>query len=117
LHTLGRALRFHPVFGPAGTNVDFVSRRTGCAVEIRTYERGVERETLACGTGSIAAASVSVLVHGLMFPVDVRVQSGETLRIHGREESGKITDVVLEGQAAILFSGELLYEARSGKIL
>jgi len=117
LHTLGRALRFHPVSGPAGTNVDFVSWRTGCAVEIRTYERGVERETLACGTGSIAAASVSVLVHGLMFPVDVRVQSGETLRIHAREESGKITDVVLEGQAAILFSGELLYEARSGKIL
>jgi diaminopimelate epimerase len=114
--TLGRELRYHPAFGPAGTNVDFVSVGTGSSVAVRTYERGVERETLACGTGSVAAAAVSALVHGLKFPIDARVLSGETLKIHAKQDAGSITNVVLEGPATILFSGKVLYDPLSGKI-
>jgi diaminopimelate epimerase len=115
--TIGRALRYHCAFEPDGTNVNFVTLQTCSAIEVRTYERGVERETLACGTGSIASASVSALMHNLRFPIDVKVRSGETLRIHATQEAGRITNILLEGPATILFSGSLLYDSLSERIL
>jgi diaminopimelate epimerase len=97
----GRALRFHKAFGKAGANADFVAVRGG-ALELRTYERGVEDETLACGTGVVAAAAVSLLLGRTRERVKVKVRGGETLGVsmlHGR--------TWLEGPGRIVFQGEV----------
>lgn len=97
---LGRALRFHKVFGRAGANVNFVELHED-NVLIRTYERGVESETLACGTGIVAAAFVARVLGFGGSPVKVRVASGERLRV-SFEEGPR-----LEGPGVIIFSGEV----------
>ncbi len=109
--SVGRSLCHAAQFLPAGTNVDFVHLAGTNAIELRTYERGVEDETLACGTGSVAAAVVSALVHGLQFPVDVRVRSGATLRVHARRSGESVSTIVLEGPAEILFQGIVHYDS------
>jgi diaminopimelate epimerase len=106
---LGKAVRHDPRFDPAGTNVNFVRIRDGSTVELRTYERGVESETLACGTGSVAAALVESNLHGLASPVTVAVMSGERLLVHFRKTGSAWTEVRLEGSAYMLFKGSLLY--------
>jgi len=103
---LGRAIRYHAHFAPAGTNANFV-RVAGGAVHIRTYERGVEDETLACGTGSIAAALVAALKGQVASPVEIHTRGGETLRIHFSREGGGFRDVFLEGGAAYVYEGRL----------
>jgi diaminopimelate epimerase len=72
---LGREIRLHPEFAPAGTNANFISPDSDGGIAIRTYERGVEDETLACGTGSVAGALVAALTLNLASPVRVRTRS------------------------------------------
>jgi diaminopimelate epimerase len=115
--SVGRLLRNADPFQPHGTNVNFVRVVSAHAIDLRTYERGVEAETLACGTGSIASAAVAARTRGLQFPVDVHVQSGATLRIHARRSGDAITDVVLEGPAEILFVASVLYEPSTATIV
>ncbi len=111
---LGRAIRHHKVFHPAGTNVDFIEVRDKGHVRVRTYERGVEDETLACGTGSVASAVVAFLNTsgeslsrpGVRHKVFVETKSGETLIIYFRASKKDISDVWLEGKAQIVFKGE-----------
>jgi diaminopimelate epimerase len=105
----GSAIRRDPRFSPAGTNVDFVRISAGSTVELRTYERGVESETLACGTGSVAAALVASDLYALTSPVIVSVRSGERLLVHFRKRGDTWTDVFLEGSAHMLYKGRLLY--------
>jgi diaminopimelate epimerase len=105
----GSAIRRDPRFGPVGTNVNFVRIGDGSTVELRTFERGVESETLACGTGSVAAALVSSDLHALSSPVTVAVRSGERLYVHFRKTGESWTDIFLEGSAHMLFNGKLLY--------
>jgi diaminopimelate epimerase len=83
---------------------------------MRTYERGVEAETLACGTGSVASSIIACLEHGMKPPVRVRAFSGDTLTVNFKIAGDRITDVVLEGPALSLFSGKTLYDDASGKI-
>lgn len=109
--TVGRAIRNAQTFQPSGTNVNFVKLGGKSAIEIRTYERGVENETLACGTGSVAGAVAGALVHDLEFPVGVRVRSGALLRVHARREGVSVTNVVLEGPAEVLFQGDIEYDS------
>ena len=78
----GRQTRYHDDFKPAGTNANFVRVKDSQAIDIRTYERGVEDETLACGTGSIAAAVVSAALGKVQSPVAVKTASGSVLTIH-----------------------------------
>jgi diaminopimelate epimerase len=113
---LGRAVRYHPEFQPAGTNVNFVRVLDDQSIQIRTYERGVENETLACGTGSVASAIIAHLSEGVHQPVRVRVRSGEDLIVHLETSNGKVTDASLEGSAHILFSGNALYDDASGTL-
>ncbi len=113
---IGRALRFHRLFSPEGANINFLERQPGNAISIRTYERGVEAETLACGTGSVASAIVAVLERGLSFPVTVKARSGEDLLVDARQEGSTITNVYLQGSAHILFAGKILYDPASGRI-
>lgn len=107
----GRVLRNHPRFQPAGTNVNFIALQDNHRLLIRTYERGVEDETLACGTGSIASALVAAARGLAASPVEVLTRSGETLTIHFEQdpgaEKGRFTEVYLEGDAKVVYEGEL----------
>ncbi len=103
---LGKALRHHPHFAPAGTNVNFFQQLGPSELRLRTYERGVEAETLACGTGVVAAAIVFRELHGGQGPVSVTVQGGDTLQVHfTKSANGRIHDVTLRGPADICFEG------------
>ncbi len=103
----GRALRFHPHFGPKGTNVNFVQIKGPNHIRVRTYERGVEGETLACGTGVSASALISARVHGFQSPVRVQVQGGDELRVEFNERDGGFADVRLNGPATFVFDGRI----------
>ncbi len=107
---LGRALRFHRHFAPAGTNVNFVCVHDG-ELLVRTYERGVEDETLACGTGAVASALVAGSQGWLKPPVSVRVKSGEILKVHFSADENGFREVLLEGAASYVYEGVLHREA------
>lgn len=101
----GRALRRHPAFAPAGANVDFVERGRG-ALRLRTYERGVEAETLACGTGAAAAAVVAASLGLARPPVRLRVRGGAQLVARFRLDKDLARELWLEGPAETVFQGE-----------
>lgn len=104
---VGRAIRFHPHFGPAGTNVNFIRILGPQDLEVRTYERGVEDETLACGTGSVAAALIASRLHALPSPIAVHPRSGEVLKIYFDPDQENFGAVFLEGEAAVVFHGDI----------
>jgi diaminopimelate epimerase len=104
---LGRELRFHPHFAPKGTNVNFVQVLGPNHIRVRTYERGVEGETLACGTGVSAAALVSARVEKFVSPVKVDVQGGDTLEVSFDAANGCFTRVRLNGPADFVFAGRI----------
>lgn len=113
----GRAVRFHPQFQPAGTNVNFIWVKDAHSISVRTYERGVEGETLACGTGAIASALVAAARHRVVSPVEVLTRSGEFLTIHYEISSGTLhasenpfREVCLEGEARVVYEAELWEE-------
>ncbi len=104
---LGREIRNHEAFAPAGTNVNFICPQNPGLLAIRTYERGVEDETLACGTGSIASALVASCKTNWPSPISLKTRSKESLTIHFREDNQAFTDVYLEGDARIIYTAEL----------
>ena len=104
---LGREIRYHQAFAPAGTNVNFICPQNPGLLAIRTYERGVEDETLACGTGSIASALVASWKTNWPSPISLKTRSRESLTIHFRESNQVFTDVYLEGDARVIYSAEL----------
>lgn len=107
VNRLGQSLRSHADFGEAGTNVDFVHLRDAHRLEIRTYERGVEGETLACGTGVIAASAVAVDRFGAALPLDCLTSGGCVLSV---DSAGK-DRWALTGDARLVAEGWLLSEA------
>ena len=107
----GREIRFHDSYAPAGTNVNFICAGNDNTISIRTYERGVEDETLACGTGSVAAAVVAACRSGTKSPINVMTRSGESLCVYFKEKEGKFYDTYLEGDARIIYKGELWEDA------
>lgn len=104
---IGRAIRYHEVYQPKGTNANFVSRIKSNSIQIRTYERGVEEETLACGTGSVASALLSAAKFGWSSPVNVKVKSGETLIVGFEKENESFVNVTLKGPAVNVFNGNI----------
>jgi diaminopimelate epimerase len=102
---LGRALRYHEHFAPKGTNANFVQQRATDTIAIRTYERGVEDETLACGTGMVACALIFHERTGAVSPVEVQVRGGETLRIGFTKTAEGYANVTLTGPADFVFDG------------
>ena len=105
---LGRAIRYDKKFGSAGTNVDFVEALKSDFIKIRTYERGVEDETLACGTGSVAAALITALCTTVLGTqkINVLTQSGEILKVYFNRLNNKFQNIWLEGKAKIVYKGE-----------
>ncbi|HSO20558.1 MAG TPA: diaminopimelate epimerase [Desulfosarcina sp.] len=108
---VGRRIRHHPDFAPAGTNVNFVALADDGRIAIRTYERGVEDETLACGTGNVAAALVLAIDRGLAAPVKLTTRSGSELTVHFDRQGERFDNVFLEGDARVIYRGELWEEA------
>ncbi len=102
---LGRAIRTHDYFKPRGTNANFIQFNLDRSIDIRTYERGVEGETLSCGTGSTAGALIAAATKDLPSPVLVRTKSGETLKIYFSKEGQNFHDVYLEGPVQKSFEG------------
>jgi len=103
---LGKEIRYYPEFSPHGTNVNFVQVISDNVIKVRTYERGVEDETLACGTGSVASAIISYLNKNVSVPVNVITKGGE-VRVHFKEKDRKIYNVLLEGKASVVYEGKI----------
>lgn len=108
---VGREIRLHDRFAPAGTNANFVCHLKDNIIAIRTYERGVEDETLACGTGAIASAIIMSCKKKLTSPVTVQTRSGGCLNIFYQEKDGKYHDIYLEGDARIIYKAQLWEDA------
>lgn len=111
LLTLGRKSRHHELFQPAGTNVNFIQTLDPHRLRIRTYERGVEDETLACGTGSVAAALVAATVAQAKSPVTLLPRGGHPLIVSFTQEQGRFRDIYLAGDARVVYEGEMGEEA------
>ena len=104
---VGAAIRNDELFRPAGANVNFLERRGANQIAIRTYERGVESETLACGTGVVASALVFAAMENVNGPISVLVKGGSELSV-GFERGGKrFRDVTLTGPAEFVFEGRM----------
>ncbi len=103
----GRAIRYHSAFAPSGTNVNFVEIGRGNRIHVRTYERGVEGETLACGTGVVASSILSNLRRGLRSPILVTTRGGDHLRVGFSMVNGQARKVTLQGPARIVYRGVL----------
>ncbi|MEO8199859.1 MAG: diaminopimelate epimerase [Gemmatimonadota bacterium] len=106
----GRELRFHPATGPAGANANFVSSRKIDGVEhwfMRTYERGVEGETLACGTGAVASAVALATHERSHLPMKIVSRGGRVLTIEASLEAPVARAVWLTGEGRLVYQGEL----------
>ena len=108
---LGARLRHHPDFGPGGTNVDFVRFPNPSTMEIRSFERGVEAETLACGTGVLASAAVGLHIGVATLPLTSLTGGGFVLRVTGEVADGLPVRWQLAGDARVLERGELFADA------
>ena len=106
---LGRWIRYHQTFAPKGTNVNFVQCKGPRQIAVRTYERGVEAETLACGTGVTASALISSQQKKVSPPIQVSTKGGETLTVDFKQESDTIQQVWLEGSVRMTFKGEIFH--------
>jgi diaminopimelate epimerase len=111
LKELGSKIRFHGHFQPAGTNVNFITVGIDGAIGIRTYERGVEDETLACGTGSVAAALVCIAMGRAASPALVKTRGGELLKVYAEPAGPPFARAYLEGGASLVYTGEICEEA------
>lgn len=103
----GRAVRNHPAFAPDGTNVNVIHRIDAHTLRTRTYERGVESETLACGTGAIASAIVGVARGLVEHPVTMMASSGRPLRVDFALEGDRVMGVHRGGEARFIATGVL----------
>jgi len=106
LASFGRAVRYHRLFTPEGTNVNIVCLKNRVSILARTYERGVESETLACGTGSVASAVISAIIKGLKPPIMVGTKGG-SLKIYFTLKNYIVGNVYLEGEAREVFRGQV----------
>jgi len=104
---LGSAIRAHELFSPKGTNVNFLKRRGDRQISIRTYERGVEDETLACGTGVVASALIFSTMEKVDGPIEVLVRGGNELKVGFEKEGAQFKDVTLTGPADFVFDGTI----------
>lgn len=104
---IGAEVRWHQRFAPKGTNVNFVQVKGDSFIRVRTYERGVEDETLACGTGITASALITSVVYGFKPPIKVAVQSGDIMEINFEKSVNGFTNVMLTGPAEFVFTGRI----------
>lgn len=108
----GRMVRFHQLFEPTGANANFVKVLSDGRLKVRTYERGVEAETMACGTGAVASALFAAMQKGMESPIEVITSGGEMLTILFDLADGPVADnVFLQGPTRLVCTGNLTAEA------
>jgi diaminopimelate epimerase len=107
----GRAIRYHDHYAPRGTNANFVRVIDGRTLQVRTYERGVEDETLACGTGLTASVLIAAARGLVESPVSVRVRSGEILKVYFERNEKGFSRVYFEGRVQVIYEGTIWEEA------
>jgi diaminopimelate epimerase len=105
---IARAIRFHPFFGDRGTNVNMVAHLSGKSLYYRTYERGVEAETLACGTGAVAISAISQRLGLVSAPVECETSGGDILRVEFDPADEGARNCRLTGPAAVVFEGSFI---------
>ena len=103
----GGAIRYHEMFLPKGANVNFLEKRGTKRIAVRTYERGVENETLACGTGVVASALIFAAIENAGGPIGVIVRSGSELSVNFKKDGDRFRDVTLTGPAEFVFEGTI----------
>ncbi len=108
---IGSKIRHHPFFSPMGTNVNFANIVDQNTLRIRTYERGVENETLACGTGATAAALAAFRIHCLQSPVSVYVRSKERITICFTFQNNKFENIKMIGPTTFISKGKISFES------
>lgn len=111
LDSIGRAIRHDPQLHPTGANVNIVHRIDDHTIRMRTYERGVEAETLACGTGAVCSAIAATRQINVTQPVSVKVSSGMYLTVSWTDDGDMMRDIKLSGTARIVARGEITAEA------
>jgi len=103
----GAAIRYHEIFSPKGANVNFIEKRGPTKIAVRTYERGVEDETLACGTGVVASALVFAAMEDVSGPIEVLVRGGDELQVGFEKIDNQFRNVTLTGPAEFVFEGAI----------
>ncbi|MFI0434432.1 MAG: diaminopimelate epimerase [Parachlamydiaceae bacterium] len=108
---LGHYIRHHSLWSPEGTNLTIAQKTKKNNLTVRTYERGVEGETLACGTGATAAALAAAHHYNMKAPITVQTRLGDELTIGFIFENQKFSEITLTGPAHPIFTGEIELEA------
>jgi diaminopimelate epimerase len=103
----GRSIRYHQMFSPNGANVNFIEKHGPSKIAIRTYERGVENETLACGTGIVASALIFAATENISGPIRVIARGGDELQVGFEKVDGDFRNVTLTGPAEFVFEGTI----------
>ena len=103
----GAAIRNHKMFSPKGANVNFIEKRGANKIAIRTYERGVEDETLACGTGIVASALIFAETENIDRPITVTARGGDELQVGFEKIGAGFRNVTLTGPAEFIFEGTI----------
>ena len=103
----GSAIRHHDMFSPKGANVNFLEKRGPNKIAIRTYERGVEDETLACGTGIVASALIFAAIEKVNGPINVIARGGDELQVGFEKIENGFCNVTLTGPAEFVFQGTI----------
>ena len=114
IEPLGRTIRRHRQLQPQGANANFVVVRDAHSIEVRTYERGVEAETLACGSGVVAAVTAAALFGRAKSPVSVLTRSGVTLEVSFTLDGDELRDVRLKGDARLIYRATVTPETLEG---
>jgi diaminopimelate epimerase len=114
IEAVGREIRTHPELAPEGANVNFVVVDDPHSIALRTYERGVEGETMACGSGVVASVAVSALFGRVQSPVSVLTRSGTRLEVTFERNGESLDGVRLAGDARVVFKSELSTETLTG---
>jgi diaminopimelate epimerase len=110
--TWGRKVRFHQLFEPKGANANFVKLLPDGKLKVRTYERGIEDETMACGTGAVASALFASILKGIDSPVEVITSGGDVLTILFDLHDGPVAEnIFLQGPTRLICTGNLTAEA------
>jgi len=107
VHGEGSCIRHHKMFSPKGANVNFIEKRGPKEIAVRTYERGVEAETLACGTGIVASALVFAATENAASPITVIARGGDKLRVGFERSDDAFRNVTLSGPAEFVFEGAI----------
>ena len=103
----GAPIRYHEMFSPKGANINFIEKRGPTKIAVRTYERGVEDETLACGTGVVASALVFAAMEDVSGPIEVLVRGGDELQVGFEKIDNQFRNVTLTGPAEFVFEGAI----------